>query len=73
MPEFKPCPFCGGADVDLAEKDDFDFLERKYGKASIYIRCRSCEVEMWEHTFSENDYAARLRLLTEKWNRRTIT
>lgn len=70
MPEFKSCPFCGGTNFYITPKEDVDYLQKRYGKVSIYIRCRSCEVEMWEHSFTEEDYGNRLRLLAENWNRR---
>ena len=70
MPEFKHCPFCGGTDLRIDHEDDFDFLDEKYSKASLHMRCATCDVEMWEHTFDEHDYGKRLRLLAEKWNKR---
>lgn len=69
-PVFNLCPFCGRTDFYVFDKDLFDTLQRGRMKVSVYVRCNVCEAEMWEHTFSENDYAARLRLLAEKWNRR---
>lgn len=70
MPEFRPCPFCGGADFKVFDKDLFDSLQKGRMKVSVYVRCNVCEVEMWEHTWTENDYRKRVRLLAEKWNRR---
>lgn len=67
---FAACPFCGCADFKVFDKDLFDALQRGRMKVSVYVRCNVCEAEMWEHTWNEDDYAARLRLLAEKWNRR---
>lgn len=70
MPEFNPCPFCGRTDFYVFDKDLFDTLQRGRMKVSVYVRCNVCEAEMWEHTWAEDNYGKRLRLLAEKWNRR---
>ena len=67
---FAACPFCGRTAFDIDHEEDFDFLDEKYSKASLHMRCATCDVEMWEHTFDEHVYGKRLRLLAEKWNRR---
>lgn len=69
---FAACPFCGGTALDIDHEDDFDFLDEKYSKASLHMRCATCDVEMWEHTFDEHVYGKRLRLLAKKWNRRAL-
>lgn len=67
---FAACPFCGLADLKFFDKDLFDSLQKGRMKVSLYVRCNVCEAEMWEHTWAEDNYEKRMRLLAEKWNRR---
>ena len=69
-PVFNPCPFCGGENIHVFDKDLFDTLQKGRMKVSLYVRCVTCEAEMWEHTFAEGNYEKRVQMLAEKWNRR---
>jgi hypothetical protein len=70
MAEFNPCPFCGGDDLKVTSKSDFYELQGQYGQASVRVTCWKCDMDMWEFSLNERDYAKRLELLAMKWNRR---
>lgn len=70
MIDIKPCPFCGGTNLDISAESDFYHLQKKHGNACIDIRCWNCHVDMFEHTYSEKDYNKRREMLLTKWNRR---
>lgn len=67
---FKACPFCGGKNLDIQDKESFSALQGEHGAAALVIRCNDCYVEMWEHSHEIKVYAKRLELLAKKWNRR---
>ena len=78
--ELKPCPFCGGTDLELK-----DYTENCYGFWDYKIRCRTCRAYMDSPSTSEitafdscirqkrNDEtkAKAKRELIINWNRRT--
>ena len=66
----KPCPFCGGKNFEITDKDTFYMLQGEHGMAALSMRCKDCWAQMWEHTFENKVYFARLVLLAKKWNRR---
>lgn len=70
MIDIKPCPFCGGTALNITAESDFKLLQGRNGKTCIAIRCWNCNVDMFDHTYSEKNYDKRLEMLLAKWNRR---
>lgn len=66
--ELKPCPFCGGRDIELRRKQEEQFV-KKHGmwkrstlSERFQIHCRSCACETY-YGFYEED-------VIEAWNKR---
>lgn len=70
MREFKPCPFSGNTKFFVTPEDRFYELQGEYASASLRIECRTCNAEMWEHSWGERDYDKRIQMLADKWSRR---
>lgn len=64
--KWKPCPFCGGTDFDIKDREAF-----MDNPETMYITCQECETDVWffirNHKMS---YPEALLRLAEKWNRR---
>ena len=68
----KPCPFCGSKSGFLLTSEEvLNLLQEKYGEACISLTCAKCNVTMYEHTYTEREYPARVKILMDKWNKRT--
>lgn len=69
---FRPCPFCGGHNLDLMTRDFFYELSRDDSQRSHLVRveCKTCRVTMWDNTYKVRSYYKRIKLLADKWNRR---
>jgi len=65
MSELKPCPFCGGSDLEITPRKAHDDNDREYAKA---VHCRDC-MTVGPHEvgigWCETDEEA-----VEAWNRR---
>ena len=82
MNELKPCPFCGGQDLDYSEKR----VQRDHGTQVQYqatIYCKRCHTYgprilsrrvIWHNYVAVNASLIGLRELAEEaWNRRAIS
>ena len=68
---WKQCPFCGSVKtVEIDTRKTFEELQSKSGYAVLGARCAACNVEMYEHSHSENDYSKRRERLRRMWNTR---
>lgn len=67
--KFDPCPFCGEKNLAVTPKKFYDKLVKKNGMACISVRCKNCELDMYEHTDGVT-YKEKIDLLIDKWNRR---
>ena len=66
--KFNPCPFCGKTDLGLMPKYMYEELVEENGTACVSLRCRTCDVDMYEHTDGVT-YEDKVKLLARKWNR----
>lgn len=69
MPEFKPCPFCGGTEISATQEDSY-----LWNPSIFNIQCNECSADVWLFIRKENKtpltyYEARMKA-AEKWNRR---
>ena len=64
------CPFCGKNNFEIEDEETYYKLVGQNGNACLNIRCKNCEIDMWEHTYSVKDYWERRNMLVEKWNTR---
>lgn len=69
-PKLLPCPFCGGDNLEITNREDFNMLDRDNNGAAMCISCNDCNLDFWEHTYNEHDYYKRRVMLVSKWNRR---
>lgn len=77
--ELKPCPFCGGTDLELK-----DYTDRMYGFWDYKIKCKTCRAymdspstatvefgnKMLKQTRNDETKAKAKRELISAWNRR---
>lgn len=68
LKEFRPCPFCGGKELLVSEREFFDEQVEKSGSFCVSVSCKKCDVEMYAH--KETDYDLAIWYLQRKWNRR---
>ena len=71
------CPFCGGKDLELTKRVDFNALVKEHGGACIKVNCRTCDCVKYDFTTSiedktkdAKDYGKRLERLLVNWNTR---
>ena len=67
--ELKECPFCKGKNLKVMDKEFYEGLVAKSGRATVTIECLDCDVTMWE-TSDLEDYELKMAVLATKWNRR---
>lgn len=67
---FKPCPFCGGTNLLVTEKKNFDELCEEHGHSMLNLRCRVCDTEMHEYSIPNNNYWMGVGMLIARWNTR---
>lgn len=66
-----PCPFCGDTDeISITSRKSYNEMYKEHGTATIALTCERCKMDMYEHSYSDFDYVAKVRILVEKWNRR---
>ena len=63
---FIACPFCGRADRVVVMDEDLFY---KF-KCAVTVRCKRCDVEMVDNTWTEKNYEKRVDILRRKWNKR---
>jgi Lar family restriction alleviation protein len=62
----KPCPFCGGHDLD-AEVDALD----NYGQGNVgYVQCTDCDIRGPMSEYKYDDPMEAIGDAIERWNRR---
>ena len=70
MENWKPCPLCGKTKrLQMTTEDQYLRVLNNSGSASIRVGCLDCDIELWEHTHKVVEYAERIKLLMDKWNR----
>lgn len=62
MADLKPCPFCGGAEIDVC-KEGQPFGKSAYSRTYVFVRCRKCYART-------GIYGTKPKAI-EAWNRRT--
>ena len=67
---YKPCPFCGGTNLSITEKDSFDNLCEENGSSMISIGCKVCDTEIHLFSVPNNNYWMGAGLIIAKWNTR---
>lgn len=69
----KPCPFCGGTNIRVTEREFFDNIIAEQGHACIVAGCPDCTADVTHFGHDEEDvpdYDVRVRLVLAMWNRR---
>lgn len=61
MAELKPCPFCGGKEIDVCEEGKM-FGKSAYSRTYLFARCRKCYARTGVHGTKPKTI--------EAWNRR---
>lgn len=64
----KFCPFCGNENIEITTKSLFYELLGEHGSATISIECPVCNLDMYECSYSGNDYNLKREILLRKWN-----
>lgn len=67
---YKPCPFCGGTNLMITEKDNFDSICDKNGSSMLSIRCAICSSETHMYHIPNNNYWMGVGMIIMKWNTR---
>lgn len=63
--KWKPCPFCGGTELDIKDRDSFED-----NPATMYVSCEECKTDVWLFDTDNMSYPEALLRMAEKWNRR---
>ena len=64
--KWKPCPFCGGQELEIETEEQFDRID-----TCLNLRCETCKLDLWVFDLDRSKtYSYLLHELNEKWNRR---
>jgi Lar family restriction alleviation protein len=62
--ELKPCPFCGGDNIEMTRRDTRNYVQ-------IVIKCKECAIQRLQRFIRLVNKAE--ALMVEHWNKRTPT
>ena len=62
----KECPFCGGKEVDITDREAFEQAQ----SGAICISCMECKTDVWYFGDFNKSYAFNTKAAIDKWNQR---
>lgn len=66
----KPCPFCGGTNLEITSDKTYDKLCKENGSSMLSIKCKVCGVELPLYNIPGNNYWMGAGMLLSRWNTR---
>lgn len=66
----KPCPFCGGTNLEITNEETYNKLCRENGSSMMEIKCKVCRMGLPMYNIPGNRYWMGAGMLLSKWNTR---